>query len=228
MVPRRPLIAGALAASALAASAPADAASRKVGLGDYRWSAPQVAVDLGETVTWVWAGPDTRHSVSPVDPAAGLPDSDPQPTVRTRRVGDRFAIRFTQPGTYAFRCRLHSAVTGTVAVSDVPGTDAPSPDPDPVLRPDRTRPRLIRARVTGRSPSLVLRFDLDETSRIEVDVARARGGLLRSLRRSGHPGRNAVRIGRVAPGRYELRVQPVDRAGNRGRERAVRFAVRAS
>lgn len=226
MVRRRALITAAAAAAAVvvasAAAAPAGAASRKVALSDYRWSTPAVRVDLGETVTWIWAGPDTRHSVTPVDASTGLPDSDPQPVVRTHRVGDRFSIRFTAPGTYAFRCRLHGSVGGTVTVSDVPGTDAPSPDPEPVLRRDRTAPRATHLRAAGG----VLRLDLDEAARLDLDIAEREGGLVRTLRRRGHPGRNRVRFGRLAPGSYEVRVRPTDAAGNRGDERRVLYRVR--
>ena len=227
MVRRLAVATGALV---LLAAGPAAAANRVVGIGDFRWSVPEVGIDLGEQVTWVFAGPDTRHSLSPVAPGSPLPDSDPGPagtaSVRTKRVGERFAIRFTAPGAYDLRCRLHGVVAGRVTVSDVPGQDpsAPSPDPEPVLRPDRRAPRLRDLRVRDG----VLRFALDEPARVRIDLeGRA---LLDSRTVAGHAGTNRVvlRAGLRprAAGRYRLVLRPVDAAGNRGAARAVAFRRR--
>lgn len=212
-------------------AATAGAASRIVGLGDYRWSAPDVTVDLGESVTFVWAGPDTRHSVSPLDlaaRAAGLPDSDPGPVVGPHRVGDRFAIRFTQPGTYVLGCKLHNVVRGTVTVTDVPAADpdAPSADPEPVLHPDRRPPRLSGLRVTRTR----LRFALDEAAQVTADLVRLRGRgevLLRTRTLRAHVGDNDVALLRPrARGRYRLVLRAVDASGNAAQAASASFAAR--
>ena len=109
----------ALAALALAPAA--GAANRRVAISNYQWSAPQLEIGLGEHVTWYWTGPDTVHSVTGDSPnAAGL-DSDPQTSLPHHQIGDSFQLSFDSPGTYAFACKLHSTVRGTVTVSATPG-----------------------------------------------------------------------------------------------------------
>ena len=56
------------------------------------------------------------------DPGSGAPNHAP---------GDRFTLKFDQPGVYELHCKLHAIVRGRVVVSDTPGTGAPSTDPDP-------------------------------------------------------------------------------------------------
>ncbi len=138
------MIAAALAALALPASA--SAASRKIGIGDFQWSLGEVHVDRGDSVTWYWIGPDTQHSVTGLSDNALALDSDPGNGAPDHAPGDRFALTFDQPGTYAFHCKLHAIVRGTVVVDDVPGTGAPSSDPDPQVAEDVTAPELTEAR----------------------------------------------------------------------------------
>ncbi len=71
----------ALAVVLLAATllpAAADAANRRISISDYRWSSPDIHIDLGEHVTWYWVGPDTMHSVTGDSPNSLQFDSDPQ------------------------------------------------------------------------------------------------------------------------------------------------------
>ena len=53
-----------LAAAMLLSAATASAANRRVAIGHYQWSIPQLHVNLGEHVTWYWVGPDTLRSVT--------------------------------------------------------------------------------------------------------------------------------------------------------------------
>jgi hypothetical protein len=56
------IVAAALLVVALALGATsASAANRRVAIGHYQWSIPQLHVNLGEHVTWYWVGPDTLH-----------------------------------------------------------------------------------------------------------------------------------------------------------------------
>ena len=211
----------------LAAAAPARAANAKIALGDFRWSKPQVQIHLGEHVTWFWAGPDLQHSVTGNSANDATIDSDPGRDVPEHRVGDTFQITFSQPGTYAFHCKLHPTVAGSVVVDALPGDPNAEPDPDPVLRPDRTPPSIadVHARQKGRV--LVVRYTLDKRSSVFAELRR-RGRLVRSQLVSGHVGYDVARIDvrHLRAGRYTLRMTPTDDAGNVGP--VARSAVRIS
>src|SRR4051794_17837148 len=64
---------GLLAVVLALAATTASAANRRVAIGHYQWSLPQIHVNLGEHVSWYWVGPDTMHSVTGTSPndAAG-------------------------------------------------------------------------------------------------------------------------------------------------------------
>ena len=230
MVHRRSLI-GAGALAALVAATPAGAVSRKVAIGDFQWSQPQVTIDRGDSVTWFWIGPDTQHSVTGLSDNALALDSDPGNGAPDHTPGDRFSLTFDTPGTYAFHCKLHAIVRGTVVVTDTPGTGAPSPDADPQVTEDLVAPELTDARLNrGRTE---LRYTLDERARVTLDVMRVRRGpdRLRGTRRfAGHIGWNtrAFRGWHLAPGRYRVLLVAADAANNHSGDVAVPFRVSAS
>lgn len=244
MVHRRLGRAGALAAIAAACTlvlaAAAGAANRRIAISNYRWSAPDIQVNLGEHVTWYWVGPDTMHSVTGESANAAGVDSDPQTTFPRHPVGDSFAVRFDTPGTYSFVCKLHSTVRGTVTVSPTPGDPQSEPDPVPPSLIDRQAPRvrelsLASSVLRGRGGQL--RFSLDERARVEADYyRRGRGGRREFAgwgRWRGYIGQNEIRFGGRAknfsagPGRYVAELQATDREGNAGPRRTVRFQIRA-
>jgi plastocyanin len=240
VVRRRPLIAAAAAlALAGAAAVPAHAVSRKVAIGDFQWSPRDVEVDLGDTVTWSWVGPDTQHSVTGLSAnAAGL-DSDPGAGAPDHAPGDRFALTFGRAGTYEFHCKLHAIVRGRVVVSDVPGTGAPSPDPDPQPTLDVRPPELTDVRWSRRlqpaGRGAELRYTLDEPARLTFDVLQRRGGrwrLVGTRRFSGHIGWNAwsfsgrLRGRALRPGAYRALLVAVDAGNNHTGDVAAPFTVR--
>jgi hypothetical protein len=51
------------------AVAPAQADSTRVSISNFEWS-KDPEIDLGESVTWDWIGPDTFHSVTGQAPNA--------------------------------------------------------------------------------------------------------------------------------------------------------------
>jgi plastocyanin len=233
----------ALGVSSSVAGHPARAADAKVAIGDYRWSHPVVDVDLGQHVTWYWVGPDTMHSVTGVSDNDIGEDSDPDTSQPDHRVGDHFALSFTRPGVYQFRCKLHPVVHGEVVVSSVPGD--PSDDPDPIPKPnvELARPTLNDFFLGTRRFSTrgtVLHFALDDPSSIDAEIwhADARG------RRAGYAGWQAwhgAHIGfnelpfatrgrhfRPRPGRYVAYVQATDLYNNVSRTRTLRFQIVAS
>ena len=246
---RRPWRAAAVAAAAagLAVTAgPAGATSRKVAIGDFQWSIGDVQVDRGDTVTWVWVGPDTQHSVTGLSDNALALDSDPGNGAPDHRVGDRFTLRFDRPGTYEFHCKLHAIVRGQVVVSDTPGTGAPSPDPDPPITEDLTPPELtgvsLGTSVLRRGRPAELRYTLDERARLTFDVVARRHGraarrlgpwrLVGTKRFRGHIGwntfdwRGTLHGRALAPGRYRGILVAADAANNHTRDVSVPFRVR--
>lgn len=226
MVPRQ-LIGLVGCAVAAATAAPAFAQNEKIAIGDFRWSRPQVQIHLGEHVTWYWAGPDLQHSVTGNGDNDAGDDSDPGRNVPEHQVGDTFRITFSQPGTYQFHCKLHPTVAGTVIVDGLPGDPSSEPEPDPVLRPDRTPPSLRDLRAVQRGRTLLVRYTLDKASSVLAELRRG-GRLVRSQVLSGHVGYDAGRLDlrRLPAGRYTLRMRPTDALGNAGP--VVRRALRLS
>jgi plastocyanin len=222
-----------------AGAADAGAANRRVAIGDYRWSQPELAIDLGEHVTWYWVGPDTMHSVTGTSQNAIGIDTDPDTGQPRHQVGDTFALRFDTPGTYTFQCKLHSSVRGTVVVSSTPGDPSAEPDPVPetnldLRAPTIRRPRLASKTLRGRGGQL--RLELDERSKLDADYYR----LDRRGRRDfegyavwrGYIGLNEIRFGaraphfRARPGRYVALLRATDRDNNISDPREIRFRIR--
>ncbi len=244
MVPRqltRRTLSALLAAALLLALLPslADGANRRISISDYRWSTEDVQIDLGEHVTWYWTGPDTMHSVTGDSPnSAGL-DSDPGNGQPNHRIGDSFRLDFNQPGTYRFRCKLHSTVNGTVTVSATPGDPEAEPDPVPRTNVDLKKPVMsdIRlAKTTFRRPGTRLHFSLGERARISADFYRFDRDGKRHFAGyalwSGTVGFNTVPFGdrrkhfRPRPGRYVAKVSATDLSANTGRQYRLSFRIR--
>jgi plastocyanin len=245
VVPGRSLIGRTAAAAAaglaiaVLATTPAGAVSRKVGIGDFRWTPGEITVDRGDSVTWFWVGPDTQHSVTGLSANALAWDSDPGNGAPDHGEGDTFKLTFDQPGVYEFHCKLHAIVRGSVVVTDAAGSGAPSPDPDPAIALDVTPPELTDARWSR--PAMPygggaqLRYTLDEPSRLTFDVLRKRAGrwrLVGTKRFSGHIGWNTwdfagrLRGRRLAPGRYRGLLVAVDSDNNHTGDVAVPFRVK--
>lgn len=220
--------AGAAAVAALVAvlalPGGASATSRKVAIGDFRWSTPSVTVDLGDTVTWIWTGPDTQHSITGLSANAVQYDSDPGRTPN-HAPGDRFQIRFTQPGTFDFHCVLHGIVRGTVTVDPVPGDGQPSPDPDPPILGDLTPPVVDGVSVRGRR----LRYTLDDRATVTVDVVKRVGRrevLVLTRHFAGHVGYNTATLDRtLTAGRYRAYFRAADAANNQSKDAVTDFTV---
>jgi len=115
-VVRRLLSLAAIACAALAgtlAGAPGAAAtSTRVSISNYRWSNPEVHINLGEKVTWDWLGPDLAHSVTGVSANDQGWDSDPGTDAPT-----------TGPGTPS-RCSSTSPASTSSSASCTPSSAA--------------------------------------------------------------------------------------------------------
>lgn len=235
---RAALAALALVAACLAVAPAADAANRRVAIGDYRWSLPEVQINRGEHVTWHWIGPDVEHSITGESPnAAGL-DSDPDENFPRHQLGDTFRLDFDTPGTYRFKCKIHSIVSGRVVVSDQPGDPVTEVDPEPVVRLDRRAPRISKIRLAARKfrpRGTQIELQLDERSQLDAEYYLRKGK--RKLKFVGYKrwrgfiGINRFRFGgraphfRAKPGRYLAKLRATDRAQNISRPKKVRFRI---
>ncbi len=232
-----------LALTALAPSA--QGANRRIAIGNYQWSSPQIHLDLGEHVTWYWVGPDTMHSVTGTSSNDAGWDSDPNSGVPDHRVGDRFELTFSSPGTYTFQCKLHSTVRGTVQVSATPGDPDTEPDPIPRSNVDLIAPYVdglgLKSRSFGKGGTM-LRYGIDERASVDAEFYR----LLKRRRGHRHPhrrfagwqrwhgsvGYNQTRIAnrsrhfRPRPGRYRVDLRFTDAANNTARTRHLSFRIR--
>lgn len=230
MVRRRSLIAVvAGTVAALVAAAPAHAVSRKIAIGDFQWSPHDVTIDLNDSVTWFWVGPDLQHSVTGTSPNATQFDSDPGRTP-DHGPNDRFSLKFTVPGTYEFHCKLHQIVGGTVTVLATPGDGAPSPDPDPVARIDVRPPVVDAVSVFGRRGRMSVKYTLDEASTVTVDLEKRRGRkwvYVTTRKLVGHVGFNEQRIrGRLTKGTWRAFLRAADKDNNQSKDAVATFTVR--
>ena len=98
---------------------PAEAATKKVEMGNMRFSPARIQISPGDTV--VWEADDDDHTVTARD---GTFDSS---TRGTMDEGDQFRWRFRSPGTYAYYCRVHQnrGMQGEIVVAN-PSTSSTS------------------------------------------------------------------------------------------------------
>ena len=100
-------LAGVLCGAALLSLAHAAAPpAQEVVIEEFKFVPAALTVPAGTTVTWTNKDGEvhTVTSTSKVFASAGL---DP---------GGTFSYTFTTPGTYAYSCKLHPRMTGTVTV----------------------------------------------------------------------------------------------------------------
>jgi plastocyanin len=167
-----------MAVALLAVWAPAALAlNTRVEIADYRWSNPEVRVDLGERVTWDWLGPDLAHSVTGVSANDLQWDSDPGTDAPAHRAGDEYTLQFSQPGVYHFQCKLHAFVRGEVVVSDVPGDPLSDPGPRPPLNIDVKPPTLgsvvlARPRASGGGGGIATSAHISERGALDAEYYR--------------------------------------------------------
>jgi len=198
-----------LLAAALGFVAPAGADSTRVSISDFQWSNKNPHVDLGESVTWTWTGPDTQHSVTGQSPGISLPDgalssdatrwdSDGGRAEPHHDPGDEYKITFDHPGTYLFVCKLHSIVRGEVTVSDIPGDPNSDPGPAPTINWDQEAPSLdgffftrdgenpAPAQIGPKGKGISFRFQVSEGGTASADyyriVKRGKGKRKRTLK----------------------------------------------
>jgi plastocyanin len=215
------------------------AVNTRVSIAYYKWSNPEVHVDLGEKVTWDWLGPDLAHSVTGVSADAKQWDSDPHTDAPFHRAGYSYTIQFNSPGTYVFQCKLHPFVRGDVVVSEVPGEPNSDPGPQPPLNIDVTPPKLsgvtlAKHRATG-GAGVPLTIRVSEKGHLEAQYYRLTPGGSRSYagfaRWKTKAGANHVKLGAqwkrfsAEPGRYQAVLRASDGSANESKPVTRSFAI---
>lgn len=109
--------AGALV-GALGLGSIAVAAGHDVAIAGFAFSPETIKVALGDTITWTNA--DAAGHTATAD--------DGSFDTGTIGSGSSKSATFSTAGTFAYHCRIHRAMTGTVVVVDAaaPATDAPA------------------------------------------------------------------------------------------------------
>lgn len=225
---------------AIAAAFPAGAAAvnTRVSIAYYKWSNPEVHIDLGEKVTWDWLGPDLAHSVTGISANSRQWDSDPHTDAPFHRAGYSYTIQFNEPGTYSFQCKLHPVVRGDVVVSDVPGDPSSDPGPQPPLNVDVTPPKLGPAKLANHraqgGAGVPLSVKVSEKGHLEAQYyrlaphGRAYAGFDRWKTKAGV---NHLKLGArwtrfpAQPGRYEAVLRAFDGAANQSQPAKLRFTI---
>ena len=79
--------------------------TNQVSIGNDFFSAPNIEVPAGTTVTWTWNSGGTAHNVTFSDATSG-----------NRSGNATYSRQFATPGTFAYHCTIHPEMTGTVLV----------------------------------------------------------------------------------------------------------------
>ena len=218
-----------LALAALLALAPAASANNtRVEISNYRWSNPEVQINLGEKVTWDGLGPDLAHSVTGMSANDLQWDSDPGTDAPDHRPGDSYTLQFSQPGVYYFQCKLHAFVRGEVVVSAAPGNPDSNPGPRPPLRIDVKPPSLgeisLARPATGGRRGIPTKATISEKGTLDTEYYRLKPDGHRVY--SGYKvwktfiGFNNFRLGaawkhfHARPGRYQAVLRATDQSAN--------------
>jgi len=156
----------------------AHATNTRVSISNFAWSNPRVEIDLNEKVIWDWIGPDLAHSVTGTSANALAWDSDPGTDAPSHQLGDTFTLQFSQPGAYAFHCKLHSSVRGEVVVSNVPGDPNSDPGPQAPLQLDVKKPTLgavtLKSREIHGHDGTTATAQINERGTLETEYFRLR------------------------------------------------------
>lgn len=201
----RHLIWATLAATLALPAFPAGAADSEVAVGNFFYRAAYVRVDPGDTVTWRLEDGSNHTVTTRADAPVGFDSGELAP-------GQTFAVTFTEPGRYRYRCRIHRNLgqNGVVQVG-----------------PDTARPVVERLRVERGRRSVRLSFRLSEDARVKVTLRRG-GKIVKTVRsKLLIQGSRSVlyRPARLAPGRYVAKLTATDREENASKVRRATFSV---
>lgn len=177
-----------------------------VDIKNHAFTPGSLTVTEGVLVVWRWDGPDLNHTVT----GEGF-ESDPgkDPLEVAHAEGDTFPVFFDKAGTYAYHCRVHPSMTGTIVVERPPQGDS-------------TPPVLTRVRARVRARRAVVDFRVDESVSVLAEVRRD-GKVLRDTFRFVKAGnrRTSVSLAGLGGGSLNIRLEAQDDAGNFSQPRTV-------
>ena len=195
----------------LAAPAATQAASSDVSVKNFAFAPTSVTIQVGDSVTWHFDGPDTNHSVTSRAGQADSFDSDPGNSSPLHAPGTTFVHTFNTAGTFSYFCKVHTFMTGKVVVQGPPGSDVTPP----VVSGLKVKPGST-TRVT---------FKLSEAAKVVISPKRSGGGSPRAVKLSGRAGTNTLKR-KWRAGRYTLSLVATDPSGNRSKTAKARFTVK--
>ncbi len=189
----------ALTLALLAWPAAADAHDGFVDIKNYSFNPATITVTEGVLVLWRWDGPDLNHTVT----GDGF-ESDPgkEPLEVNHKAGDSYPVIFDRAGTYAYHCRVHASMSGTVIVEPAPRTDS-------------RRPRLSRVRAKVKGRRAIVGFRASESVSLTTQVRRpGRKKVLRESFDFFSAGNRRTAIRLPGRGRFAVRLRAQDDSGN--------------
>jgi plastocyanin len=194
----RPRFLLALALPLIAAS-PAMAADQTVTVPDYRFAPSAVSIDVGDRVTWRFAGPSLHTSTSRPGQADRWNSGSEGP-------GGTFARTFTKPGRFNYICIPHPSMTGVVTV----GTD-------------QVGKTLTGFQSRRAGTTVTVSFRLNEPASVTYKLT----GASRETVRKGRlrAGRHSFKVRGLEEGRYAGTLTATDDFDNRARSKKS-FVVR--
>src|SRR3954447_23086874 len=206
-----------------AAAAPAQAAD--VSISNFSFMPSSITITQGDSVKWTWAGPDTNHSVTSKAGQADSLDSDPgrTPSSLDHPPGDTFSHTFNTPGTFSYICKVHSFMTGKVAVNGPPGSDTTPPALSKVSATAGRKCKKGQKNCKGRPTTL--RFKLSEAATVKVKIPKHKSA---NVTRAGKAGSNTIKFAtsKLPPGKYTLNLSATDAAGNSSPVKPVSVKVK--
>jgi plastocyanin len=172
-----------------------------VSISQLKFSPSNAAINTGDEVIWAWDGPDRNHSVTADD---GSFDSDPGRTSGIEHSeADAFAQQFDNPGTFAYHCKVHGFMRGTVTVTGQP------------LAEDKVPPGISNLRAKPGRRTALVRLTLSEGADFTIRIRRgSRTALTRRFSAGQGESRVRMPIAKLRPGRYTVLATAKDRAGN--------------
>jgi plastocyanin len=174
----------------LALASPAGALDASVRVIDFQFVSKDVAVDVGDTVTWSFEA--AGHTVT-AEPGQAESFNSAGPNNETSPAGATFQKQFARPGRFNYICIPHQFIPmkGTVVVGE-----------------DRFAKSYSRFKQVRRGNRITFRFTLVEPARV---VAKLRGASRRSVtRRRLTPGSHAVAFRGLRNGSYRGTVDFTD------------------
>lgn len=85
-------------------------ATNSVTISNFAFSPASITVKKGTTVTWINKD-STGHTVTETDGKDG-------PNSKTLANGDTYSFTYNATGTFAYKCSIHSGMTGTVTATE--------------------------------------------------------------------------------------------------------------